>query len=609
MKASGKLFPLFVVCLGILWLVVAGLPPRPREDGLNLEGFAALPVQENGRLMPIDTFARTKLFLVSHRQAVKMEVLTEQERIVTDKWRQDGKAELSKKELEILKDLKDKRTAGTIPARAVSATEWALLGLSQLLTPASPFNDIRMFRIDSDELLQFLELKPSAQFGLYFKLDDFVSHDNPKFLDQVKQIRDANGPQKDDLLENKIFELYQKATVVPQFRGLKVPFMVPPPVQKDMDVAEEKWLSLPSALQLQKNNEPANALLGVLTAFASGNAAEFNKELDRYTSRLTAQHPEILKKTQMEVFFNRFAPYYQCSVLFVAVLLLAVLSWIGWSKPLRNAAWSLGLLTMVIYTWALVLRIIISGYAPVTNLYSSAIFIGWGCALLCLMLELFLRNGIGSAVAAITGGMALIVAHNLLDGDSMGKIVAVLESNFWLSTHVICITFGYTATFVAGFLGIVYVFAGRFTDGLRGENGRMLSKVIYGVVCFAMFLSFVGTVLGGIWADQSWGRFWGWDPKENGALLIVIWNAIILHARWAGMVKSRGIALLAIGGNVVTAWSWFGTNFLGVGLHSYGFMKGAMIWLGIFVATQIAIILIGMISTTSWRSFRPETRV
>ena len=87
-----------------------------------------------------------------------------------------------------------------------------------------------------------------------------------------------------------------------------------------------------------------------------------------------------------------------------------------------------------------------------------------------------------------------------------------------------------------------------------------MGQMIYGVVCFATLLSFVGTVLGGIWADQSWGRFWGWDPKENGALLIVIWNALILHARWGGLVKQRGMAVLAVVGNMVTGWSWFGTN-------------------------------------------------
>jgi len=128
--------------------------------------------------------------------------------------------------------------------------------------------------------------------------------------------------------------------------------------------------------------------------------------------------------------------------------------------------------------------------------------------------------------------------------------------------------------------------------------------MVYGVVCFALFLSFIGTVLGGIWADQSWGRFWGWDPKENGALLIVLITAIILHARWAGLVQHRGIMNLAVSANIVTAWSWFGTNMLGVGLHSYGFMDSAVFWMLVFVFSQLLIIAAGMLPLRMWRSFR-----
>jgi hypothetical protein len=133
--------------------------------------------------------------------------------------------------------------------------------------------------------------------------------------------------------------------------------------------------------------------------------------------------------------------------------------------------------------------------------------------------------------------------------------------------------------------------------------------MIYGVICFAILFSFVGTILGGIWADQSWGRFWGWDPKENGAVLIVLWNALVLHARWAGLVRERGLAALAIGGNIVTSWSWFGTNMLGVGLHSYGFMDSALLWLLMFVGTQLALIVVANIPMEHWRSRMVEAPV
>lgn len=184
----------------------------------------------------------------------------------------------------------------------------------------------------------------------------------------------------------------------------------------------------------------------------------------------------------------------------------------------------------------------------------------------------------------------------------MEMMQAVLDSNFWLSTHVVTITIGYSSTFLAGFLGIVYICRGLFSKSLTPAIKSDLTRMVYGIICFSLFFSFVGTVLGGIWADQSWGRFWGWDPKENGALLIVIWNAMILHARMAGLIQSRGLMLAAIGGNILTSFSWFGVNMLGIGLHSYGFMDKAFWWLMLFVVSQLVIIGTGLLPEKFWKS-------
>jgi ABC-type transport system involved in cytochrome c biogenesis permease subunit len=224
--------------------------------------------------------------------------------------------------------------------------------------------------------------------------------------------------------------------------------------------------------------------------------------------------------------------------------------------------------------------------------------------------------GIGNAVAALAGFVTLLIAHNLaLGGDTMEMLRAVLDTNFWLATHVVVITLGYASTFVAGLLACFYIFFGLFTPMLskplvkRGAAtipthiGKALVKMVYGIICFATLFSFVGTVLGGIWADQSWGRFWGWDPKENGALILVLWNSLILHVRWSGMVKDRGLMNLAIFGNIVTSFSWFGVNMLGIGLHSYGFMDSAFNWLMLFISSQLLLIGLGLVPLRLWRSF------
>jgi ABC-type transport system involved in cytochrome c biogenesis permease subunit len=201
------------------------------------------------------------------------------------------------------------------------------------------------------------------------------------------------------------------------------------------------------------------------------------------------------------------------------------------------------------------------------------------------------------------GFATLIVAHNLaMSGDTLEMMQAVLDNNFWLATHVIVITIGYSAMFVAGALGIIFILMGLFKKDFDRHQARRIGGMTYGIVCFAALFSLVGTILGGIWADQSWGRFWGWDPKENGALLIVLWTAVILHARWGGIARERDIAAMAVVGNIVTSWSWFGTNMLGVGLHSYGFMDEAFWALTGFVLSQVFIIIAAYLPWTSWMS-------
>ena len=243
----------------------------------------------------------------------------------------------------------------------------------------------------------------------------------------------------------------------------------------------------------------------------------------------------------------------------------------------------------------------LQGRPPVTNLYSSAVFVGWIAVLFGLVLERLYRNGFGGLTAAATGFSTLIIAHHLTgQGDTIEMMRAVLDSNFWLSTHVVTITIGYGSMFVASALAHVYVVR-RLWRGESAED-RALVSMTYGVVCLSLLFSFVGTILGGIWADQSWGRFWGWDPKENGALLIVLWNAVVLHARWGGYIRERGLMLMAVFGGIVTSFSWFGVNMLGVGLHSYGFMDKAFYALLTFMVSQLAVIAVGLLPAPAERA-------
>lgn len=283
-------------------------------------------------------------------------------------------------------------------------------------------------------------------------------------------------------------------------------------------------------------------------------------------------------------------------VLYVLIMIITPLAWLLNRQFEQKAAYWILIMAFLVHTLGLVGRMWLQGRPPVTNLYSSAIFVGWGAVLLSVILERIYRNGIGNFVGALTGFSTLIIAHHLsTQGDTMEMMRAVLDSNFWLATHVVTITIGYSSTFLSGFIAAVYLVRRAFDHNWTTNSAESLSDMVFGVVCFSTFFSFLGTVLGGIWADQSWGRFWGWDPKENGALLIVLWNAMILHIWWGRLAQQKTIMMLAIFGNVITAFSWFGVNMLGIGLHSYGFMDKAFVWLVLFSLSQIGLMLVGLL--------------
>lgn len=332
--------------------------------------------------------------------------------------------------------------------------------------------------------------------------------------------------------------------------------------------------------------EMAKELIGLQQAYAAGDSEQFNATVTRQLARIKDLESSSgnWRGLKAELFYNRFAPFYLAMLLYLFALVLTIASWTGFGESFRRAALSVNGLALGVQIIGIILRIVISGRPPITNLYGSFLVIPAFGVILLMLVERFTRLGIGNLLASVTSFVSLLWAWTISipDGDTFAVLVAVLDTQFWLSTHVICISFGYAATMVAGFLGMVWLADAVLLKRLAPTSQKTLSDLIYGITCFALLLSFFGTVLGGLWADDSWGRFWGWDPKENGALMIVLWNAAILHARWAGIARQHGISALAVLGCAVTIWSWEGVNQLGIGMHSYGFSEGRLFWVAVF---------------------------
>jgi len=611
--------PAIVVFVFAAWVASRAMPPREAATEMKIHEFGRLPVAYGGRTQPLDSLANNTLRTISGRETYE----------------------------DVHYD------------RRQPAVRWLL----DVVTRSPAFRDHKVVRIENLDVLQALGLKRRAGSYRYSISEllknadelerqaelargvpkDKLNLTQQKFLELDRKVRmimvlmDAFGePEISGSTQEEVLQSFRQAVTRIETLNKMAPRPVPPATPaatwQTMMEAETRAL-LAQAVEGKAANadDAAPAIRAILDAYREDRPQRFNSALAAYreivaqrasqekqheaklpdsgerSGRKPAERLE-LGRIGFEAYFNHLSPFVLCMALYIAAFVLAAAAWLGWFEGLnRSANWLLWL-AFALHTFGLVCRIYISGRPPITNLYSSAVFIGWAGVFFALLFEVIYRLGVGNLLAAALGFPTMVIAYFLAfdgDGDTIGVMQAVLDTNFWLATHVVCITLGYATTLLAGMLGLATIVLGYFAGVLDDGGRRQLNRMTYGMLCFAIFFSFIGTILGGLWADDSWGRFWGWDPKENGALMIVIWNAIVLHSRWGKMVGERGLAALAVLGNIVVAWSWFGVNQMGVGLHAYGFTEGRTFWLAVYMLSQLLVVAAAYVQPLFERTAAP----
>ena len=604
-----------IVALLVILIFGRYLRTESSDSGYNLSEFAELPVQVGGRIKPLDSVARNTLLILASRQ--KIETL-EGETLTPIEWFLDL-------------TMRPERADSHPTFKIEFPQDLGLEGLAQPGKRYYSFNDLKPHFETLNQQYQQIDPEPKKRDAYQRQIADLnnglslyhrVMHSlHPigdgqrldQLADEYRSYLSLMQPAMAELRKQQTGEDYNESTVQ-QFLGFGDDYLrlsqtahlrvIPPPPPVD---PMDDWLNLGDELlnviQTGTLSPYAMSYASLTMAYRADDPQTFNQTVNELRQRFIADFPEDIGRVHFERVFNGYQPFAIAIELYVLVFIAICISWLRWPQALGKAAFWVLLLAFALHTFGLLARMYIQGRPPVTNLYSSAVFVGWGAVLLGAFLEKFSRNGVGAAMAALVGFSTLIIAHHLaMTGDTLEMMRAVLDSNFWLATHVIIITLGYSAMFFAGALAIAFPFLGILKRNFDKDAARSLTGMVYGITCFAALFSLVGTILGGIWADQSWGRFWGWDPKENGALMIVIMCAITLHARWGGIVRERGIMALAILGNIITAWSWFGTNLLGVGLHSYGFTDSGFLWMCAFVLSQLACMALAVLPFKFWRS-------
>jgi len=586
------------------------LPRKAANDDFELGRLGKIPVLVGGRVKPLDTVARNSLLIIHGKQELRLEG---GKRLSAMQWLTDV--------------LFNAPVADQYPVFVVqNADVLGLFGWQQSDRKYFTFAEFTPFLKQIDEQATQSDKLEAVQrsayqsailnlrngLSLYQRLKNSIQpEDAQNFASELHRFESTVPGAAKAARERSMGENFDKAklddvaAMIQRYERLSemaYVLAVPPFGQ------ENQWHSVGDSLLRSVGSGQIHPVVSEYAVISDSYRADdrllFNQNVQLVADEFAKAQPNATKRASFEFLFNRLQPFSQSMTLYVLAFLLACASWLGWSGVLRRSAFYILLLALAIHTFGLVSRMYLQERPPVTNLYSSAIFIGWGAVIVALILERIFKDGIGAACAGAIGFVTLIIAHHLAgSGDTLEMLQAVLDTNIWLATHVVAITTGYSAMFLAGMLAIIYVVRGVFTTSLKKQTADSLARMTYGVLCFATLFSFVGTVLGGIWADQSWGRFWGWDPKENGAVLIVLWCAIILHARWGGFIRQRGLMIMALFGNIVTSFSWFGVNMLGVGLHSYGFMQKAFPWLVGFMISQLALMAIAAMPFEKWRSF------
>lgn len=588
---------------------------RPAERNTKFDFYNAgkIPAQFGGRVMPLDAYARQTVKAISSKESIPLSGAPT--------------------------ELKDR-----VQGESISAMQW----LMEVASDSKEIDELRMFRIDAEEVRSEFEL-PRRKSKLYSiaeilgqwgRVSDMVDEarrkdgadqsfkerklleldrrtlqytvaaaafqfPSPRVMteEEFKRLRPG---QPSDPSSRAMFAMRELAGKMERLKKMSAAAIIPPTAELASETVDQpKWSAFSAAFfnEIQEiaraegsvaedadRSESIASFGEMISAYADEDAEKFNNSVDDHDAALS-DYPIVgysPRLVSLERWMQSSWPTGVAMILYLITLVLGLLYFAVNLPRLRQAVWGMLVVALVVHTVAITCRIVITGRAPVINIYSSAVFIGWAAVLFGVLVERIFRYGVGNLLASAAGVLTLLVAYGLNTGDTMPVLQAVLDTQFWLATHVITVSLGYVATLVAGTLGAVYLLAGWI--GVEKKKLRDVYRCIYGATCFGILFSFVGTVLGGLWADDSWGRFWGWDPKENGALLIVIWNALMLHARWDGMVSGRGFAALAIGGNIVTAWSWFGTNELGIGMHSYGFTSGVLMWLTIYILLQVAFV-------------------
>ncbi|HOO50440.1 MAG TPA: cytochrome c biogenesis protein CcsA [Alphaproteobacteria bacterium] len=600
------LFAFFLMTLSFLYVSNLVWAQEQKISPLSIEKFKALPIMHEGRLKPIETFAQAELVRFSGKQSFEhQDATTWLAHTVFDPATasNDRIFKIENSEIRHLMGLEERKkplyaftelTKGlqktfptveqliNVPKQNLSSEQTALLTLHENA-------------LEYTQLLRSLSLLLPLNVDLPDQYKEEINPETVNYLvlkkhaidieDSIRNIIDTKGnnPETYSEKEQRIAILgLQIRTIESAAEGNSLFRVIPSPINDGDYLAP--WELIQSGQATWESSPVIKEWELLAQSWRETDTTTWNK-----TTQSLLNQAKI--KTTPELLYNKIKPF-QTSLIFYAFSFLLALASITFHHK-RSLSWLsifAAIIAITLEAGGVCTRIIVLNRPPVGTLYESILFVGLVAPLFALLMEWRMKNLLGLLSAGFVGTTIGLLALSMADeGDNMKVLSAVLNTQFWLTTHVLCITIGYGWCLVTSVIAHMLLL-GQALGRLTKDIIKNLQHAQNTLAITALLFTATGTILGGIWADQSWGRFWGWDPKENGALLIVLWLVWIIHSRIAGQFTSTqatmGYAFLS----VIVGTAWIGVNLLGVGLHSYGFTEGLFWGLGLFTLLEAGLI-------------------
>lgn len=531
----------------LLVTMVPFLAGASEEPDLDFDRLRLLPVQDQGRVKPLDTLARATC-----------RSLTGRERFVAQ--------------------LPD---AGTVLAPAGDPVDTFLSMAFQHMA----WENAPAIKVANAALKQAAGLDPSRK---HFSPAELRANSAIRRL----AIEGHTKKQKDDKAklsepESKAMDVMAQLNTFDWLAEIDALLLVPPHTVADR--YEEAHWSSPAeevALGSEYAQPLAAAIAELRSAYLARDPARFAQTSAAFADQLRSIAPENVPSPSAlarEVHYNRFKPFHVAAGLYF----LAFVAWLaalGTGHRLATAtAWAILVAGLAVHSYGFLLRIVISGRAPVSNMYESLVFLAWGMIVIAVVFEAIHRSHFFGLSASVVSGVLLYMAHVLPIDSGIGVLVPVLRSNYWLIVHVLTIMMSYSAFAVAWALGHVMLIQ-VLVDPRNVARIGPTCRFVYNVLKVGVLLIAAGTILGGVWANASWGRWWGWDPKETWALICLLGYLAVLHARYTNWIGLFGLAVWSVLAFMLVVMCYYGVNFiLPVGLHSYGAGSGGVRYAMVYV--------------------------